>query len=337
MSAADRRFSDKARAWFDLLRVYNVPIPLVGMLAGAYSEAGPHGWRLLMVLGGALVGAAFTQSYNDYEDRETDRVNAPFRPLPSGRLRAKSVLRGGHVLALLLLAVSAAIEPLAALPVLGAVAFTRHYSTLKKRTALHHLMMPAALALTPLYGALIVHGHVGQLAWASSAAIFLGDINMNVVGSFKDLWDRSSQERVLPLLIGPRPAVLVALACGIAGLGVQAATLVLGLSRAGAWLPILVATALTLWSRLRLFAEPSAKVGYGSLQAGRISECVGFPALIAGVLPLDHALSLIACCTFLALWTQTILPEAVLPPEAAAPLSPLERGTTASLLTGEAS
>jgi 4-hydroxybenzoate polyprenyltransferase len=311
----------KARAWFDLVRIYNVPIPLCGMLAGAYSAPSVPTPRLVMVLAAALVGAAFTQAYNDYEDRDTDRINAPFRPLPSGRLEARSVLKTGHMLALALVGASAAIEPAAALTVVLAVAFTRPYSALKKKTVLHHLLMPAALALTPLYGSLIVHGRVTRLGWASAVAIFLGDINMNVIGSFKDLWDRSSHERVLPLVVGARPAIVVALVAGLAGNGVQAATVAAGWARDGALLPIGVAVVLTLWSRLRLLSEPTAKVGYASLQAGRVAECVGFPALIAGVLPIDHAISLIGFCTFLALWTQTIIPEAVLPPSAEAPLT----------------
>ena len=308
--------TSSARAWFDLVRIYNVPIPLCGMLAGAYAAPAAPSWRFLLVVAAALVGAAFTQSFNDYEDRGTDKVNAPFRPIPSGRLAAVAVLRGGHILAALLAIVSFAAEPRAVLPVVFAFAFTRKYSALKKVTLFHHLLMPAALALTPLYGALVVHGEVPRLAWVSAIAIFLGDINMNVVGAFKDLWDTSSKERVLPLVIGSRPAIVVALVAGLAGLLTQVLAVAMGWARVGALVPIALAIALTLWSRIRLFHEPSAKVGYAALKAGRLSECFGFPALIAGVLPIDHALSLILCLTLLALYTQTIIPENVLPEEA---------------------
>ncbi|WP_394829531.1 UbiA prenyltransferase family protein [Pendulispora albinea] len=307
-----------ARSWFDLVRIYNVPIPLCGMLAGAYAAPVEPTLRFLVVIFAAIVGSASTQSFNDYEDRASDATHAPFRPIPSGKLKSSSVLFGGHLLAVILAVVSLALEPMAVLPVFGAFALTRKYSALKKHTVLHHLMMPGALALTPLYGSLIVHGQVLPLAWISAAGIFLGDINMNVVGSFKDLWETSEQERVLPVVIGPKPAIAVALVCGVAGMAVQAGSVVIGWAHAGALIPLVPACALTIWSRLRLYEEPSAKVGYSALQAGRIAECLSFPALIAGVVRVDHALAIILCLMLLALYTQTIIPENILPDKASA-------------------
>jgi 4-hydroxybenzoate polyprenyltransferase len=195
-------------------------------------------------------------------------------------------------------------------------AFTRKYSALKKITVLHHVLMPAALALTPVYGSLIVHGSVLPLAWVSSVAILLGDINMNVVGAFKDLWDDSAKERVLPLVIGPRPSIVVALLAGVGACAAQIGAIAWGWASAGALVPIAIALALTVWSRIRLYREPSAKVGYASLKAGRLSECFGFPALIAGVLPLGHALALILGLVLLAWVTQTLISENILPPQA---------------------
>jgi hypothetical protein len=49
---------------------------------------------------------------------------------------------------------------------------------------------------------------------------------MNIVGSFKDLWDDSVHERVAPVVFGARPAVLIALASSLVGIGVQTAAVV---------------------------------------------------------------------------------------------------------------
>lgn len=305
-----------ARAWFDLVRVYNVPIPLCGMLAGAYAAPATPSWRLLLVCVGALLGTAFTQSFNDYEDATTDKVNASHRPIPSGRLSAKGVLLGGYLFFFVMAGLTALAEPMAVLAVVGMFLSIRKYSALKKITVLHHVLMPAALFFTPIYGSLVMHGKVLPLAWASAIAIFLGDINMNVIGAFKDLWDTSEKERVLPMVIGARPSIVVALVCALAGLGTQIAAVYFRWSSPSALFPIGLALLLTLWSRLRLYREPSPKVGYSALKAGRLAECFGFPALIAGVLPVDHALSLIGCLTLFALYAQTILPENILPEEA---------------------
>ena len=308
-------------AWFDLVRIYNLPIPLAGMLAGAYAYEGAPSWRLLVLLAAAVLGCAVTQSFNDYEDREVDAINAPFRPLPAGRLEPRSVLRGGQLLALLGAAMSAAVEPWSILVVLATYGLTRFYPAAKKRTLLNHLMMPAALALTPIYGSLVMYGHVAPLAWFAAGAIFFADINMNVVGCFKDLWDRSAREQVLPVVLGPHRAVLVALAAGLGGIAVAVSAVALGYAGAGALIPLAPATALTVWSRLTLYRCPSARCGYMALGAGRLAECLTFPALIAGVLPLDHALSLILGCMLFALYTQTLIPEAVLPEDADRPIT----------------
>jgi 4-hydroxybenzoate polyprenyltransferase len=305
----------RARAWFDLIRIFNLPIPLAGMVAGAYSQlpAESARWRLALVPLVALLGCAVTQSFNDFEDRDVDAVNAPFRPLPAKRLEPESVVRGGYLMALLGAAISVAVEPAAALVVPVVFVLTRFYPRAKKHTVLNHLFMPGALAMTPIYGALLVHGQIPTLAYFAAAAIFLMDINMNVVGSFKDLWEDSAQERVAPVVFGPRPAVVIALTAGLLGLGVQAAAVALGLARWPMLVPLAIAAAFTVTSRLRLYQSPSAANGYAALQAGRLAECFSFPAAAAGVLPPEYAAPLIASCVLLALYTQTIIPENVLP------------------------
>jgi 4-hydroxybenzoate polyprenyltransferase len=198
---------------------------------------------------------------------------------------------------------------------------TRYYPRAKRRTLLNHLMMPAALALTPIYGSLIVHGTVLPLALVAAVAIFFLDINMNVVGSFKDLWEASACERVLPAVFGPRPAVVVALLSALIGIHLQLGAVALGLAHVGALVPLGLALPWIVHSRIQLYRRPTPRQGYIALGAGRLSECLTFPALIAGVLPLDHSLALIGAGLLLALYTQTIIPENILPEAADEPIT----------------
>jgi 4-hydroxybenzoate polyprenyltransferase len=315
------KVASTARSWFDLVRVFNLPIPLAGMLAGAYASPITPSWRVAALLVAAVLGCAVTQSFNDYEDRDVDRQHAPFRPLPAGRLRPRNVLLGGHLFAVLGALLTAAVEPLALVIVAATFILTRYYPAAKRHTALNHLMMPAALAMTPLYGSLMVHGVVLPLAIVAAVSIFFLDINMNVVGAFKDLWNASTFEHVLPAVWGPRPAVVVALGCGIVGIAVQAAAVFAGWARVAALLPLGLALIMTIQSRLKLYRHPSPKQGYQALGVGRLSECLSFPALCVGVLPLDHGMALVLACLLLALYTQTIIPENVLPEEADRPLT----------------
>lgn len=308
------------RSWFDLVRVFNLPIPLAGMLAGAYAGPTIPSWRLAALGLAAILGCAVTQSFNDYEDRHVDNVNAPFRPLPAGRLRPRNVLWGGHIFALAGVVLSALAAPASVAIVAVTFLLTRYYPKAKRHTVLNHLMMPAALALTPLYGSLVVHRAILPLALVAAVSIFFLDINMNVVGSFKDLWSPSTQERVLPVVVGAKPAVLIALATGIIGLGVQVGAVAFGWTGRAVLLPLAGAAWLTLSSRLALYRHPSPKQGYAALGAGRLSECLAFPALAIGSLPIDHGLCLIASCALLALYTQTIIPENILPDGADEPI-----------------
>lgn len=306
-----------ARAWFDLIRVYNVPVPLCGMLVGAHAvdpTPGLGNWLMLIV--SATLGCTATQAFNDYEDREVDARNAGFRPLPAGRLRPEAVLRGGWLATLAWALLAGWAEPRAALIVVATFALTRYYSRLKRHSLIHHLMLPAALGLMPAYGALIVGGSVPPLAWLVGVSIVLIDLDMNIVGTFKDLWAGSAHERVLPAVIGARPAVEVALACGVLGIGLQALAPSWGLCGPNSWVPLSLALMLALHSRIALHRRPCAAVGYAALHSGRLTECLAFPASLAGLLSPWHAAAILAALTLIALGAQRLLPEARLPREA---------------------
>ena len=68
-------------------------IPLLwGVVCGAAASGNYH-WRLpdviasiaCMVMSGPLL-AGYTQTINDYYDREIDAINEPYRPIPSGAI-----------------------------------------------------------------------------------------------------------------------------------------------------------------------------------------------------------------------------------------------------------
>lgn len=286
------------------------------MLVGAFSASVTiqgHGVTLVLA---ALLGCAATQCFNDYEDREVDALNASFRPIPSGSLSASSVIIAGHLLTLAWALLSLCCAPEAALIVVAVYLLTRWYSRAKRASLAHHLLLPAALGLMPAYGALMVSGAVTELSLYAGLSIFLIDVNMNIVGAFKDLWDGSAHERVLPLVWAPRPAVVVALLSALVGIGVQVLAVSAGLCGPAPLVPLALGAALTVHSRLALLRKPCAEVGYAALKSGRLTECLTFPALLAGLLPWAQAIWQIGALTFFALLGQTLIPEAELPPEA---------------------
>ena len=314
----------KITAWGRLIRVFNIPIPTAALLAGAYAKGADLSlWELATMLACAVAGCVSTQAYNDYEDGDTDRQNAPFRPIPSGQLSAREVLWGGHLASMVFVGLCGALDWRASIVAAAVVACTRYYSRLKSYSLTHHLLLPAALGMLPLIGGLMVHHEVLPLAAIAGASIFLIDINMNIVGTFKDLFDGSAEERVLPVVVGARRAILVALVAGTVGIALQISAVPLGLAAPFMLVPLVAALGLTVHSRLRLLRVPTAEQGVAALKSGRLSECLSFPAVVAGTMPWRFAVGLIAVLTAAAFLLQALIPEAKLPESAA----PAERGT----------
>lgn len=103
-------FTDKLKAHIELLDPITWLGVLQGVICGAIASGsmqwnGEHIGRfaLLTLLLGPL-GTGFSQSINDYFDRDLDRVNEPSRPIPSGRLSVTEALWNWRVMGVLALA-----------------------------------------------------------------------------------------------------------------------------------------------------------------------------------------------------------------------------------------
>ncbi len=92
-------------------------IPLIwGVVCGAASSGG-YTWGLedfvqaftCMLLSGPLM-AGYTQTLNDFYDREIDAINEPYRPIPSGAISVPQVVTQIVVLLLAGLGVAAALD-----------------------------------------------------------------------------------------------------------------------------------------------------------------------------------------------------------------------------------
>ena len=311
------------RTWLLLIRVFNVPIVYSTFLTGAMIVSPRISlFHLLWLLGAAFLSVAAVQSFNDCEDRETDAINAPFRPIPAGLFSPAFVLFNGWFCALLVCSISLHYSGSAAAVILITFLVVRWYSMFKKITLLHHLLMPLGLALTPIYGSLIVANEVTTLTIYGALSIFFVDINMNIVGCFKDLFDGCAEdERVLPIVIGRRNAILVASFFGLVGLLMPVSAVLGGKC---SWLPLLpigFGLLLHIESRTRLFLKPTAAEGIRALKSGRLTECTAFPCLLFGVRPLGQATMTVLSLVVAAFVLQHLLKEADVPSEKDKPKS----------------
>ncbi|MFM7087296.1 MAG: chlorophyll synthase ChlG [Cyanobium sp.] len=196
-------------------------IPLIwGVICGAAASGGYH-WRLpdllaalaCMVMSGPLL-AGYTQTINDYYDREIDAINEPYRPIPSGAIPLAQVKLQIWILLLAGLAVAWGLDvwaahdtPVLLLLALGGSFVSFIYSApplkLKQNGWLGNYALGASYIALPWWAGQALFG---QLTWTTALltlAYSLAGLGIAVVNDFKSVeGDRALGLRSLPVVFG---------------------------------------------------------------------------------------------------------------------------------------
>lgn len=196
-------------------------IPLIwGVVCGA-AASGNFGWSpaqvaaaiACMVMSGPLL-AGYTQTINDYYDREIDAINEPYRPIPSGAIPLPQVKL--QIVALLLagLAMAWGLDlwaghdtPVLLLLALGGSLVSFIYSApplkLKQNGWLGNYALGASYIALPWWAGQALFG---QLTWATALltlAYSLAGLGIAVVNDFKSVeGDRALGLQSLPVVFG---------------------------------------------------------------------------------------------------------------------------------------
>ncbi len=200
-------------------------IPLIwGVVCGA-AASGHYEWRLdhllaavaCMVMSGPLL-AGYTQTINDYYDREIDAINEPYRPIPSGAISLNQVKLQIWVLLIAGLGVSWGLDlwaghttPVLLLLALGGSFVSFIYSApplkLKQNGWLGNYALGASYIALPWWAGQALFG---QLTWTTSLltlAYSLAGLGIAVVNDFKSVeGDRALGLQSLPVAFGIGPA-----------------------------------------------------------------------------------------------------------------------------------
>lgn len=144
-----------------------------------------NGSLLHAALSAALI-AAGGNAYNDYCDRELDRIQKPHRPIPAGKITEREAL----VLSLLCFAVglllAVSIGSSALLIAAGAILLLLSYSWRWKRTPLFgNLVVAYVAALAFIYGGVAVDS-IRSALWAALLAFFF-HLAREVIKDMEDL------------------------------------------------------------------------------------------------------------------------------------------------------
>jgi chlorophyll/bacteriochlorophyll a synthase len=196
-------------------------IPLIwGVVCGAASSGG-YSWTLdnvlkvaaCMLMSGPLL-TGYTQTLNDFYDREIDAINEPYRPIPSGAISIPQVvtqivvlLLGGIGVAYFLDRVSGHDFPIMTCLTLGGIFIAYIYSApplkLKQNGWLGNYALGASYIALPWWAG---HALFGELNWkiAILTLIYsLAGLGIAIVNDFKSVeGDRALGLKSLPVMFG---------------------------------------------------------------------------------------------------------------------------------------
>lgn len=266
-----------------LVRARNLLIAAAGVLAGGWIALGAVAVPRLLAfaaLSGVALGAA-GNAWNDICDAAADRVNRPggARPLAvAGRLGRGTAELIVFLGALGGLAAAALVSGRQVIAALAALAVMLAYSPLvKPRPVVGNLAVAVVAGLPPFYGALAVGTPAaGVVPWVLGAWLHLA---REIVKDVEDeAGDRAIGRRTLPIVVGRRPAQVVA-----AGVGLLFVPASLLLPRAAAYGPA--------YFLIALLAQLAVLIAATWLIVGRVTRVsdllkaamvVGLVALVAG-------------------------------------------------------
>ncbi|MGC5662319.1 UbiA family prenyltransferase [Micromonospora sp. WMMD723] len=208
------------RAHVETWRPYTLwYVGLVGLAGAALADGPHHPWLLLSAWAAPTAGWLGGHYLGDYFDRDLDAGSKPHRPIPSGRLAARTALWCGcacfAVLALLAVLGGWGTMSAAVLAGFGIVAYSRWC---KARGIAGNLVRGALGAIALLYGTLTVglspqRPSAVPVLLASMLAFWAHDTMSNLVGALRDMdGDRAGGYRTLPVRRGAPFAVRTVLA-----------------------------------------------------------------------------------------------------------------------------
>lgn len=191
---------------------------------------------------------------NDYFDLETDKINAPQRPLPAGLVTPREVI-------LLSLAVTAVgliaawlISPLALLAAALVWAVGLLYNWRFKKTGIPgNLMVSFSVGMTFIFGGVAVNLPFEKPVWLFAVIVALINLGEEIAADAMDMeGDQRTGSRSLPVLMGRENALKISAAIFISVSLISALPLRLGWLSLLEWLPFLFMDMVILYSAAKL-------------------------------------------------------------------------------------
>lgn len=148
---------------------------------------------------------------NDYFDLETDKINAPNRPLPSGMIKSRLVIFLSIITALigLLAAFFISFTALVVAIIFWIIGFLYNWK-LKRTGLLGNLLVSSSVAITFIFGAIVVGNPWNVVVWIFSAIAFFIDLGEEIAADALDMeGDKKINSQSLALKYGQNNALKI--------------------------------------------------------------------------------------------------------------------------------
>lgn len=217
---------NKLLAWIRIIRPPIVFISCLGALVGVLNTAIFLGmelsiFQMVMVILGAGFLAAGLMVHNDVTDLKSDKINRPYKPLPSGVIGVKTAYIAGLILMILSIAIALLINIkdygdfnwycgtfTAVLVIIGI--YYNHYG--KYHGIFGHIAVAIGVGAIPYWGSIAVFSTEYFLMLPLAIAIFTQEVGREIMVCAGDLTgDIKSGYKTIPVRLGRSRAMYVAL------------------------------------------------------------------------------------------------------------------------------
>jgi len=242
-----------------LLRLFRFELPFaagVCVILGELLALGKVPTIREMTLGflSVFLISATSLILNDYFDLESDRINAPERPLPAGLVTKREVVFLSCAVTVLGFLAGALLNVLALLVVILTWAVGFLYNWRFKKTGLPgNLMVSFSVGMTFIFGGIAVGKPYEVAVWFFGILALLINLGEEIAADAMDVdGDRKSGSRSLPVLIGRENAIRISATLFFLVVGISVLPFVLGWMEWIYALPFLFMDGVMLFSTIKL-------------------------------------------------------------------------------------
>ena len=242
-----------------LFRLFRFELPFaagVCVILGELLALGkvPTIWEMTLGFLSVFLISATSLILNDYFDLESDKINAPERPLPSGIVTKQDVVSLSCAVTILgfITAFLLSFQALLAVILTWTVGFL--YNWRFKKTGLPgNLMVSFSVGMTFIFGGIAVSKPFEVAVWFFGILAFLINLGEEIAADAMDVdGDRKAGSRSLPVLIGCENAIRISATLFFLVVGISVLPFVLSWMEWVYALPFLFMDGVILFSTIKL-------------------------------------------------------------------------------------